>query len=255
MSDVRICAVDPSSTPGVILDQIEPVSRVLAVLAHPDDVDFGAAGSVAKWVSAGTEVIYCLVTDGDAGGFDPTIPRDQMPSIRQFEQAAAGKIVGVNQLEFLGYKDGELEVTTALRRDISRVIRRYRPDRVLCQSPERNYARIFSSHPDHLAAGEATLSAVYPDSRNPFTFVELIEEGLEAHSVKDVLLMAFPEPDCFEDVTGTFDKKLEAILAHASQHPDPSRIEPMVRGWLGAVAASAGLAKGSLAEAFKLVRT
>lgn len=237
------------------MEPLGQVGRVLVVAAHPDDVDFGAAGSVAKWVAQGTEVIYAIVTDGGAGGFDPSVERSKMPSIRRSEQLAAAKVVGVDQVDFLGYLDGELEVTIQLRRDISRVIRRYRPDRVLCQSPERNLTRIFSSHPDHLAAGSATLSAVYPDARNPFTFVELIEEGYQPHSVKDVLLQAHPEPDSYEDVTGFVDMKVKAVLAHASQHSDPARTENMVRSWLADAAGRAGLEIGGAAELFKYVAT
>ena len=237
------------------MEPLGQVGRVLVVAAHPDDVDFGAAASVAKWIQQGTEVIYAIVTDGQAGGFDPDIDRSKMPSIRRSEQLAAAKVVGVDQVDFLGYKDGELEVTVQLRRDISRVIRRYRPDRVLCQSPERNLTRIFSSHPDHLAAGTATLSAVYPDARNPFTFVELIEEGYLPHSVKEVVLQAHPEPDSYEDVSGFEDIKVKAVLAHASQHPDPGRTENMVRSWLSDAAGRVGLETGNSAELFKYVAT
>src|SRR5215203_871209 len=114
----------------------EHVYRVLCVLAHPDDVDFGSAGTVATWTAAGTEVVYCIVTDGDAGGFDET-PREQMPILRRAEQQAAASAVGVSDVRFLGYPDGRLELTLDLRRDISRVIRQVRPQRVLSTSPER----------------------------------------------------------------------------------------------------------------------
>ena len=130
-----------------------PVERALVITAHPDDVDFGAAGTVASWVAQGTEVTYCVITDGDAGGFDPTVPRSEIPRIRREEQVAAARILGVNDVRFLGYRDGELEVTHGLRRDISRVIRDVRPQRALIQSPERNWHRIPASHPDHMAAG------------------------------------------------------------------------------------------------------
>jgi LmbE family N-acetylglucosaminyl deacetylase len=144
------------------------VERVLAVMAHPDDVDFGAAGTIRAWTDAGIEVTYCLITNGDAGGFDPAVPRSEIPAIRQAEQRAAGAVLGVTDVRFLGYRDGELSVSHELRRDISRVIRQVRPDRMLIQSPERNWRRIQASHPDHLAAGEAAIQAVYPDARNPF---------------------------------------------------------------------------------------
>src|SRR5438309_9466590 len=112
--------------------------RILVVVAHPDDVDFGSAGSVATWTSQGIDVAYCIVTNGDAGGFDPAVPRSEIPAIRQAEQRAAAAVVGVESVDFLGYPDGALYVSHELRRDITRVIRRVRPDRVLCPSPERN---------------------------------------------------------------------------------------------------------------------
>ena len=137
----------------------EVPARALVVTAHPDDVDFGAAGTVASWVAQGTRVTYCIVTDGDAGGFDPAVPRSEIPRIRRAEQVAAARILGVEDVRFLGYRDGELEVTQGLRRDISRIIREVRPERMLIQSPDRNWNRLQSSHPDHLAAGEAAIAA------------------------------------------------------------------------------------------------
>jgi LmbE family N-acetylglucosaminyl deacetylase len=237
------------------LTELEPAQSVLVVTAHPDDVDFGIAGTIAKWRAQGTEIAYCIVTDGDAGGFDPSIPRSEIPSIRRREQVAAAKTVGVDTVEFLGYHDGSLEVSMQLRHDITAMIRRFKPERVLCQSPIRNFARIGSSHPDHLAAGEAALCAVYPDARNPFTHQDLLADGLEAHTVLDVALMAYPDPTHYVDVTDTFDAKIEAISQHASQLPDPSGMREMVRGWLAAGAASAGLPDGRLAEMFFLVKT
>ncbi len=232
----------------------EDVERVLVVTAHPDDVDFGAAGSVARWIDAGAEVAYCIVTDGDAGGFDPSIDRSEIPGIRRAEQTSAAKAVGVTDLAFLGYPDGRLEASLDLRRDISREIRRVRPRRVVIQSPERNYARIYASHPDHLAAGQAAIAAVYPDARNPFAHVELLErERLDAWSVEEVLIMGGPDPDVFVDITDSFDRKLEALLCHVSQHPDPDGLHERMRGWGQMNAAAGGLAAGRLAEAFRFV--
>lgn len=232
------------------LVELGPADHILVVMAHPDDVDFGAAGSIAKWVELGSKVTYVVVTDGDAGGFDKDVPRDQIPSIRREEQRAAASVVGVDKVEFLGYKDGSLVQTPALVRDISRMIRKYRPDRVLCQSPERNYLRVPASHPDHRTAGSATLDAVYPYARNPFAFPELLEEGLEAFIVKEVILSAHPEANSYVEVTDTFAKKVEAILCHQSQNPNPSGVEPMVRKWLESIANLAGLRDGGLAEGF-----
>ena len=229
--------------------------RILVVTAHPDDVDFGAAGSVARWVDEGHEVSYCIVTDGDAGGFDPAVPRSEIPSIRRAEQLAAAKAVGVEDVPFLGYPDGRLMVSIELRRDISRVIRQVRPERVVSPSPERNFARIYASHPDHLAAGEAALCAVYPDSRNPFAHPELAAEGLEAHSVTEVWMMAAPDPDVFVDITDHFEAKLSALLCHESQITDPSAIDGLLRGWAAGIAGVAGLPDGRLAEGFRRIDT
>jgi len=230
--------------------------RVLIVTAHPDDVDFGAAGSVATWTDAGIDVTYCIVTDGDAGGFDRAVARHVMAETRRAEQTAAAKTVGVSDLVFLGYPDGRLEATLDLRRDISRVIRQVRPDRVVAQSPQRNFQRIYASHPDHLAAGEAALCAVYPDARNPFAHVELLEdEGLEPWSVPEVWLMADPNPDRFVDITDVVDRKLDALRCHASQHPDPDALDGLIRGWSTMVGELAGFPEGHLAEGYLCVHT
>jgi LmbE family N-acetylglucosaminyl deacetylase len=232
------------------------IERVLAVMAHPDDVDFGAAGTVRQWTEAGVHVSYCLVTNGDAGGFDEETPRAEIPAIRQAEQRAAGALLGVDDVRFLGYRDGELQVSHELRRDISRVIRQVRPDRMLIQSPERNWNRIFSSHPDHLAAGDAAIQAIYPDARNPFAHASLLlDEGLEAWSVPETWVMAHPLPNVWVDITDVFDDKVAAIRAHASQLPDPEGIGEHVRGWMTMQAQAGGLPEGRLAEAFMIVTT
>lgn len=231
--------------------------RILTVTAHPDDVDFGAAGSVAAWTASGALVTYCVVTDGEAGGFDPSVPRSEIPRIRRAEQAAAAAEVGVKDLVWLGYPDGRLEASLALRRDLARVIRLVRPQRVVCQSPDRIWDRVFASHPDHLAAGEATVCAVYPDARNRFAFPELAAEGLEPHTVGEVWLMAAPGgANVYVDVTDTFDAKLAALRSHVSQETDRGgQLESWLRDWLTANAAQAGWEKGRLAEAFRRIET
>lgn len=230
--------------------------RILVITAHPDDVDFGAGGSVAAWTSAGSEVTYCIITDGDAGGFDEAVSRDRIPAIRRAEQTAAAAVLGVTDLVFLGYPDGRLEPSLGLRRDLAGVIRRVRPGRVVCQSPQRNYERIFASHPDHLAAGEAALCAVYPDARNPFAFPELVEEGLGRHVVSEVWMMGGPDPNAWVDVTATFDKKVAALRAHVSQETDRGgQLEERMRGWLTMQAQAGGLPEGSLAEGFRRMDT
>jgi LmbE family N-acetylglucosaminyl deacetylase len=230
-------------------------SRILVVTAHPDDVDFGAAGTVATWTEAGIDVTYCIVTDGAAGSADPTIDLAALPEIRQAEQRKAAAEVGVADLHFLGYPDGALELSMELRRDLSRVIRIVRPERVVAQSPERNWDRIRASHPDHLVAGEATLQAVYPDSRNPYAHPELLAEGLEPHVVEEVWLMASPRTGVGVDITSTIERKIAALLSHRSQIADPEKLTDVVRSWTSANATSLGLPEGHFAESFQVVDT
>lgn len=230
--------------------------RVLVVAAHPDDVDFGASATVASWTKAGVQVAYCLCTSGDAGGYDDT-PREQMRLLREAEQRAAAAAVGVSDVTFLGYPDGRVTASLELRRDISRQIRLFRPDRVLTHSPEMLWQRIVASHPDHRAVGEATVAAVYPDARNAFAHPELQAEGLAAWTVPELWLMAAPleRINQFVDVTDTFESKLAALRAHESQTGHMDGLEDMLRDWMGAVATNAGLPAGRLAEAFQVVDT
>ena len=233
----------------------EEIERALVIMAHPDDVDFGSAGTIATWTDRGIEVSYCLITDGDAGGFDPAVPRADIPGIRRAEQTAAAAVLGVTDLHWLGYPDGRLEVTLDLRRDLSRVIRKVRPQRVLCQSPQRNFERVFASHPDHLAAGEAALCAVYPDARNEFTFTELKDEGHDAHVVGEVWVQGGPDPNHHVDTTDVIDRKVKALLCHVSQLPNPDGLDERMRGWGQAIAKAAGLPEGRTAEAYRVIAT
>jgi len=240
---------------GGMLDDSE-IRRILVVNAHPDDVDFSAAGTIALWTDAGIEVTYCSVTDGDAGGHDESVPRAEVPPLRRAEQTAAAKQVGVHDVRFLGYPDGRVEATLALRKDLARVIRQVRPDRLLSPSPERNYARLPANHPDHRAVGSSALDAVYPDARNPFAFAELrAEEGLEPWTVREVWLPGGPAPNHCVDITASFGRKLAALRAHESQIGQMEGLEEFLRGWNSRVAAQAGLPDGSLAEAFQVIDT
>ena len=235
--------------------ELKSPEKVLVVVAHPDDADFGSGGTVAKWIASGVEVHFCVATNGDLGGFDRSIDRKEIPAIRQGEQLGAAAVYGVSSVEFLGFVDGSLEPNSDLRRDISRVIRKIKPDTIICQSPDRNFARIQASHPDHLAAGEAALRAVYPDARNPFAFPELLEEGLEPHAVGQVLLMAASDFNYVSDVTDFIDKKVAALLEHRSQLPKPEELPNMVKTWAKDSAERAGLAPDRSAELFFLVKT
>ena len=237
-------------------EPLPDVARVLGVFAHPDDVDFGAGGTIARWVSEGLDVAYVIVTRGDAGGFDDT-PRDDMPDLREAEQRAAALELGVTEVEFLdGYADGTLTPSLALRRDLARALRRYRPDRVLTTSPLRRWERIAGpSHPDHLAVGEAATCAIYPDARNPFAFPELMnDEGLEPWVVREVWYLGGPAPDHVVDITTTYPAKLAALLRHRTQtsHMD---LDAVMRDRLATTARAGGLPDGRLAETFTVLRT
>ena len=235
------------------LDDSE-IERVLVVTSHPDYLDFGAAGTIAQWTAKGIEVSYCICTNGDQGGEDPSVPRADMPKIRKREQIEAGKVLGVTNIEFLNHRDGWLTPTIELRKQIVREIRKTKPQRMLIQSPERNWDRLFSSHPDHMAAGEAAIQAVYPDARNAFAFEELLkDEGLEPWRVREVWVMSHNTPDHFIDITETFDKKLAALNAHISQTAHNPNLEQMIREFGERNAKLNGLADGAVAEIFKIV--
>ena len=234
------------------------IQRILFVTAHPDDLDFGAGGTIAQWTAKGIEVFYCICTNGDQGGEDPSVPREEMPKIRQREQRDAAKALGVpsENIEFLNHRDGWLVPTIELRKEIVRVIRKVKPQRMVIQSPERNWDRIPASHPDHMAAGEAAIQAVYPDARNAFAFEDLLKnEKLEPWRVREVWVMSHKEPDHFVDITDTFDLKIAALNAHVSQTAHNSEMPRMVREWGERNAKAQGLPDGRVAEVFKIVNT
>jgi LmbE family N-acetylglucosaminyl deacetylase len=231
------------------------VERVLCVFAHPDDVDFAAAGTVAALTARGVRVAYCLATDGQQGGYDPAVSRADMAAIRRREQAAAARAVGVSELTFLGHADGSLQPDLQLRRAITAVLRTVRPELVLTHNPVRNLERIHSSHPDHLACGEATLAAIYPDARNRFCYPDL---GLEPWEVPRALLIGNEAPNYYVDVTTRLAQKRAALLAHASQRPGigaGADVEGFLAAMLRPNARAAGLPDGRFAEAFRLIAT
>jgi LmbE family N-acetylglucosaminyl deacetylase len=233
------------------------VTRVLVVTAHPDDVDFGSAGTVAAFTAAGVSVTYCIVTNGEAGGSDRSMPRTEMAALRQDEQRAAAAVVGVDDVRFLGHPDGMVQATIELRRDISRVIRQVCPERVITQSPERNWDFIYASHPDHLAAGEAAVGAVYPDARNPFAHPELLQtEGLEPWTVPELWIMGpgGQGAGVAVDTTATMERKVSALMCHKSQMPDPEGVAQRMRAAGSALGELAGLPAGSSAELFRVTR-
>jgi LmbE family N-acetylglucosaminyl deacetylase len=228
------------------------VRSALVITAHPDDVDFGAAGTVAVWTAAGIEVSYCVCTSGESSGDGSA----GTGAVREAEQRAAAACVGVRDVTFLRYPDGAVEPSLALRRDITSVIRRVRPDRVLTWSPEINWDRVATTHPDHRAVGTAAFAAVYPDARNPHAHRALLtDEGLEPWTVGELWLCDPPSTllNHAVDVTETFDKKMAALRSHASQVG--AGLEENLREHFGEVAASFGLGEERLAEAFQVVDT
>ena len=233
----------------------EGVTRALAVTAHPDDVDFGAGGTVMALVKAGVQVTFCICTDGDAGGFDDSTDRSEIPAIRRAEQTSAAAVYGVTDVRFLGYQDGYLVPNHDLQRDIVRVMRQVQPLLVITQSPERYWDRLPSSHPDHMAAGEATARALYPAVRNPYAFPELrTDEGLEAWTVNWLWLQGHVEPNHWIDTTEFFSRKVKALEAHASQTSHMEDLAGMLRSWGEMQAQAAGFESGRLAEGFRQIK-
>ncbi|MFI7698354.1 PIG-L deacetylase family protein [Nonomuraea sp. NPDC049480] len=232
------------------------INRVLVVTAHPDDADFASAGSVALFADRGVEVSYLLVTDGDAGGNERTLDNSGMAELRRGEQRAAAKAVGVTDLRFLGYPDGQVVPSLELRRDIARVIRQVRPDLVITHHPDRNYLFVAPSHPDHRAVGGAALDAVYPDARNPYAFPELVkDEGLEAWTVREVWLNGGSTPNHWVDITDVMDRKLAALQSHVSQVSHVEGFAEFVKSRFAAWAEQAGFGEGRYAEGFQVVST
>ncbi len=249
------CPLSGSETNIDIWTPDDGVGSVLVVTAHPDDVDFGTAGTIAAFTAAGLSVTYCIVTNGDAGGSDRDMARTDMAALRQREQRAAAAMVGVSDVRFLGHPDGRVQPTIELRRDISRVIRQVKPERVLAPSPERRWDFIFASHPDHLATGEAAVCAVYPDARNPFAHPELLhEEGLEPWTVHELWIMGGDNPNVAVDTSSTISRKIAALLCHESQIDDPDGIAERITSGGLAQGTAAGLAEGASAEMFRVTR-
>ena len=227
---------------------ISPLERALVVISHPDDGEFTAGATIAHLTAAGVRVDYVVTTDGAKGTEDPTITPEQLASTRMAEQRAAADILGVRDIVHLGYPDGYLIPSLDLRRDITRQIRRFRPDLVITLNPQRRLDHNpFIGHPDHLATGEATLASVYPAARDRLNFPELwTEEHLEPWKVRQVLLTGVEEPNLWLDVGDTFDVGMAAILAHVSQ-VEPGEVEERMRKRAREVGEPQGI---GLAQAF-----
>jgi|RhiMetdeSRZDD1v2_1073273.scaffolds.fasta_scaffold391737_2 LmbE family N-acetylglucosaminyl deacetylase len=225
------------------------IPRILVVVAHPDDAEFGCGGSVARWVDQGSVVSYCLLTNGNRGSDDPTMTPERLATIREAEQRAAARSLGVEEVLFLGYPDGELEDTREARRDVVRAIRRFRPDRLVAQNPFPTL-NPYSGHRDHRQAARLALDAVYPYARDRMHFPELLAEGWQPHKVREVYLMGHDDPDTALDIAPTMERKLAALRCHASQLKDFAAVEARVRER----AAELGKPHGyTYAEAFRVI--
>jgi len=234
--------------------------RALVVVAHPDDIDFGMAGTVVNLTAAGTHVAYCLATSGEAGEDDMSFTSSELAATREAEQTAAAKTVGVTNVHWLRHPDGMVEANFQLRLDIARVIRVEKPNVVLSQSPFRNLESTYGSHPDHLETAEATMRAVYPDARNPRAFTaELLDQGFEPHAVEEVWVGGGQaKADLFVDITESFDTKIEALRCHASQVAKRDAevdLSVMMGEWGDRLAKLGNMEEGRMAEAFQVVNT
>lgn len=224
--------------------------RVLVIAAHPDDIEFGTAGSVARWIREGAQVAYCIVTDGASGSNEPSTDLTALVRQRQEEQRAAAAVIGVADVRFLGHPDGVLQPTMDLRRDLTRLIRELRPDRVVCQDPTTVFVHdIYINHPDHRAAGEAAIYAIFPSAESRPIFPELLAEGYEPHHVNEVYLNLTLQPNAFIDISDTIEQKLEALLCHRSQ------VNADAIQWIRERNAETGALAGyAYAEAFRVMR-
>lgn len=224
--------------------------RAMFIFAHPDDIEFGTAGTAARWVQGGAEVAYVLLTSGDVGIADLTLTREAAAAIREEEQRAAAAVVGVQEVVFLREPDGALVNTLDVRRKLVREIRRFRPEVVVCGDPTVWFVdSTYINHPDHRAAASAALEAVFPAAGQPHLFQELEAEGLTAHKVRKVYVEGWGGGDTWVNISSTIDLKIAALRCHTSQMRDWDP-EPMLRQW------SAEAAKGkemAYAETFRVI--
>ena len=230
-------------------------SSVLVVMAHPDDAEFGCGGTIARWAAAGKEINYVLCTSGDKGSSDLDLAPYKLARMRRDEQLNAAHALGARDVVFLGYEDGTLRNTLELRRDIVRQIRRFKPDAVICQDPTMRFGgNRYLNHPDHRAAGDACLDAVYPSARDPHVFPELLVEDLLPHKVREVFVSTTQNPDVWIDITECFERKLDGLRQHTSQVGHRlEQLEQRLRERSAAVAKQHGL-PFELAEGYRYFR-
>jgi LmbE family N-acetylglucosaminyl deacetylase len=215
---------------------------ILCISAHPDDNEFTIAGSIARWTGEGREVVFCLVTSGGAGTNERTPHNTGLVPVRERECRDAARILGVKDLVLLRYQDGVVEPTLGLRRDLARIIRRYKPDVVVCGDPTvRWYGNEYLNHPDHRAVASAALDAVFPSAETGSIFPELLAEGLEPHKVKEVLISGANPPDTWIDIGDTLELKCAALRAHVSQVGSGVWVDELLRQWAALAGKRAGV--------------
>jgi len=208
--------------------------HVVVCAAHHDDIEFGVSGTVAKWIKEeGATVTYVIITDGGSGSNEPGLTREEIIETRIKEQNAAAAAIGVTDIRYLNYKDGTLEPTIQVRRDITRIIRETKPYRVVLQDPTSVFVRTsYINHPDHRAAGEASLYAVFPSSESRPIFPELLEEGYEPHKVGELYMNLTLNPTHYVDITSTIDDKISALREHVSQLGEGDDFENGAKKWI-----------------------
>ncbi|MBM3959105.1 MAG: PIG-L family deacetylase [SAR202 cluster bacterium] len=234
-------------------NQEKPHSKAMVVMAHADDAEFSCSGTVAKWCREGWEVVYVLCTDGSKGSDDLEMTPEKLAAIRKQEQIEAGKILGIKTVEFLDYPDSYLTPSLDLRKDIARVIRKHKPDVLICPSPFRSFDNnSYIGHPDHMAAGEAALAAVYPTARDRLTYPDLIKEGLEPHKVKEVwITMGGGAANHWVELTEEhLELSMKALKAHVSQVPPD--VDSRMREWKARAGSLRGLRYAEAFRVFKL---
>lgn len=237
------------------IESLTQALKVVAIAAHHDDLEFGISGSVARWVEEGADVTYIIITDGGAGSNEPNIDLQGLIETRRQEQIEASKVVGVTDIRFLGYKDGTLQATIELRKTLTRLLRELKPDRVICQDPTTVFfGDGYINHPDHRAAGEASIYATFPSSETRPIFPELLDEGYEPHKVKELWLTITENPTHYVDITNTVDKKIASLRAHVSQLGEGEDFENGAGKWIKERFSEAGKRVGvEYAEFFKVM--
>ena len=241
--------------------QLQPVEaltdpkKMVAIVAHHDDIEFGCAGSISKWIEEGADVTYVIIRDGSAGSNEPGVIREELAAQRKKEQLAAADAVGVTDVRVLGYQDGHLQPTMELRKELTRILREVKPFRVILQDPSTYFfGDGYINHPDHRAAGEAALYAVFPSTETRPIFSDLLDEGYEPHKVSELFMNLSLNPTHFVDITSVFEKKKASLRAHVSQLGEGEGFENGAMKFIEERNAAAGEKFGvGYAEAFKVM--